>query len=134
VAFGEVSAEELETGTAARREPSPVKAEPVVTTPAKPTLDDHDAPERITDVKAARQLSSGQTVWKITSNRRMYTCLNDDVSALAQTASEHECIVELQWEQKTTKPRNGEMTGKPFFALQAVTIVEEAETLDDVPF
>ena len=133
VAFGEVSAEELETGVAVKREPKPVKAAPVTTTLGRPTLDEHDAPERITEVKAARQLSSGQTVWKITSSRRMYTCLDDDVSACAQTAVDRECTVELQWEQKTTKPRDGQL-GKPFNALQAVTLVEQPEDIGDVPF
>jgi hypothetical protein len=44
----------------------------------------------------------------------------------------------LEWEEKATKPRNGQ-PGKPFNALKAVTLVEdtvalEMPTADDIPF
>jgi hypothetical protein len=138
VAFGEVSAEELETTGGAKRQ---WKAKPVAAAApvaSKATLDDHDGAERITDVTAARQLSNGTTVWKITSTRRRYTCLDDDVAACAETAVSRGCTVELEWEEKATKPRNGQ-PGKPFNALKAVTLVEdtvalEMPTADDIPF
>ena len=133
VAFGEVSAEELETTP--RTAPKVAKTQTVTQETKKATLEDHDGPETITEVKAVRELSNGTTVWKIVSTRRVYTSLDDEVASCAQTAIERECAVEIEWEEKTTKPRDGQL-GRPFNALNAVTLLQGNAKSDDdtVPF
>jgi len=125
VAFGEVSAEELEQGQpqGKRSAPRQKAAKP------KPTLESHDGDEYIQEVNAVKQLASGATIHKIQSTRRVYTCIDDDVASMSQTAVERNCPVEIDWEEKLTKARNGNK-GKPYNAINGVTLLQEAPTMD----
>ena len=119
VAFGEVSAEELEASDRSAPAPKPAK----VRSAAPATLEDHDGPERITEVKEASKWDNGTTVWKIVSTRRVYTCLHDAHAACAETASTRAGDVEVDYEEKKTKPRNGQ-DPRPYNALRSITLIQ----------
>ena len=121
VAFGEVSAEELEASD--RSAPAPKPAQVRAAAPAK--LEDHDGPERVTEVKEASKWSNGTTLWKVITTRRLYTCLNDDHAACAETAIGRGCAVEIDYQEKMTKARDGQ-DPRPYNALTSITLIQEA--------
>ena len=53
----------------------------------------------------------------------VYTCLNDDHAACAETAITRECDVEVDYEEKMTKPRNGS-DPRPYNALNSITLIQ----------
>lgn len=137
VAFGEVSAEELETTD--RSSPTQRVATIQATTQPRPTLEDHDGPERITEVKATATWKNGTTVHKIVSTRRVYTCLDDGHASVAQTAIDRDCEVEIDYAEQMTKARDGKEP-RPYNSLKAITLIERPVTntlgspvLDDTP-
>ena len=142
VAFGEVSAEELETtdrSTPKQRVVAPAKTAPATTRP-KPTLEDHDGPEKVTEVKATSVWKNGTTVHKIVSTRRVYTCLDDGHASVAQTAIDRDCEVEVEYAEQVTKPRNGD-EGRRYNALKSIALIERAgevtsgaPDVDEIPF
>jgi hypothetical protein len=149
VAFGEVSAEELETTDRTTPKQRDVSARTAVAK-ARPaaTLEDHDGPEKITEVKATATWKNGTTVHKIVSTRRMYTCLDDGLASCAGTAIDRDCEVEIEYAEQMTKARDGQQPRR-YYALKAITLVERpAETslgspvldvdtappVDDIPF
>jgi hypothetical protein len=128
VAFGEVSAEELETTDRSAPEQRTVTVKtPAPARPAK-TLEDHDGPEKITEVKATATWKNGTTVHKVVSTRRVYTCIDDGQASCAQTAIDRDCEVEVEYEEKLTKPRDGQEP-RAYNALQSIALIERpAET------
>ena len=126
VAFGEVSAEELETtDRSAPRQRAVARTATPNAAPSrpKPTLEDHDGPEKITEVKATAVWKNGTTVHKIVSTRRVYTCLDDGYASCAETAIDRDCEVEIEYAEQVTKPRDGG-EGRPYNALKAIALVE----------
>lgn len=161
VAFGEVSAEELETtdrSTPKQRDATSAHTHAgdqfhsarTVVAKARPSvmLEDHDGPEKITEVKATATWKNGTTVHKIVSTRRVYTCLDDGLASVAGTAVDRDCEVEIGYAEQMTKARDGQQPRR-YYALKDITLVERpAETslgspvldvdtappVDDIPF
>jgi hypothetical protein len=152
VAFGEVSAEELETTD--RSEPKQrvvTNTKPATPRPA-PTLEDHDGPEKITEVRATATWKNGTTVHKIVSTRRVYTCLDDGHASVAETAIDRDCEVEIDYAEQMTKARDGKEP-RAYNALKSIALIERpvettlgspvgddpppvsiAPDVDDIPF
>jgi len=126
VAFGEVSAEELETTD--RSAPKQRVVTGTATTKPRPTLEDHDGPEKITEVKATATWKNGTTVHKIVSTRRVYTCLDDGHASVASTAIDRDCEVEIDYAEQMTKAKDGREP-RAYNALKSIALIERpAET------
>jgi hypothetical protein len=145
VAFGEVGADELQDTKGSKVAPTPVKKKvlPPAKTPAQaslkaapkppaPTLESYDGAEYIKEVKATRTLPSGTVVYHIFSTTRKYVCLDQDTVDMAQHAETSGSPVEVQWEEKTGKPRNGK-PGAPFNALGGITVLTNPEPISEEP-
>jgi hypothetical protein len=114
VAFGEVSADELENGVEPQ---APISSKRRV---ELPTVDDRqqqkkpngsrsgelsiesDDNEYVNEVLAKRVLDNGTTVYHIWTTARKYTCLLPDVVAVAEQAKASNSPVKVKYEEKET--------------------------------
>jgi hypothetical protein len=121
VAFGEVSAEEIENTE--RGVPETPKRKRQKKLP-EATLEQHDGPEFVKDITAGSTWSNGTTVHKITTNKNKYTTLKDDLVDLAETALRQERPVEIAYQIKKTK-KNADGEIHEYKAMTGLSLLQE---------
>ena len=140
VAFGEVSADELENGaepilpSVPRAVEKRASATARNVTPAAPpsgelTVESDDA-EYVNDVVVKRTLANGTTVVHIWTTARKYTCLLPEVVQVAESAKANHSPVSVKYEERKTKD------GHPYNAMKEMAeIVEQVSEIksDDLP-
>jgi hypothetical protein len=126
VGFGEVSADEMpivSTPAVAKPKPKP-KSKQIQKPKAKPKeqptakLDVNAEPEYIESVTFKRELGNDRRLYHFQTNHRRYTCIDNNVTAMVESALEKECPVEMIYEEKKTKKVPGKEQGS-YNALSA---------------
>lgn len=148
VAFGEVSADELQDGVEPTTIPQPAarktaakKAAPKKTVaPKKPALEDHDGAEYLKTVKVAREFSNGGVLWHIvnTANRKYTYIVNagnqdqEDTVLTLENACAAGDAVQIVFEEK--KMKNGNGTFNALVSCEVIKQLDEPLTADEIPF
>ncbi len=148
VAFGEVSADELQDGVeptttpqlAARKAVAKKAAPKKTVAPKKAALEDHDGAEYLQTVKVAREFSNGGVLWHIvnTANRKYTYIVNagnqdqEDTVLTLENACAAGDAVQIVFEEKQMKNGNG--TFNALVSCEVIKQLDEPLTSDEIPF
>jgi hypothetical protein len=147
VGFGEVSADEMPDGSGvsigdermvvSTTQPKPKKAIKKKASTPKPkpkpkaTVDSLQEPEYVEKVEFKRDLGNDKSLYHFYTNYRKYTCIDNDVTAMVESALEKECPVEMIYEEKKTKKVPGKAQGS-YNALSACNHMQLSTPTADV--